>query len=187
MDTKQCSRCKKMLPATTEYFFRYRRSKDGLAYWCKDCKGSHEAKVAQSGRKREYNKAYYKQNRERILQRSKDYHHAHPEKQVARQRKYYAANKDVCDNRSKANARRIRLEIIAAYGGKCECCGEERIEFLAIDHINGGGRRHRKSLSGNFYRWLKRNNFPEGFRVLCHNCNSALGFYGYCPHKQSKD
>jgi hypothetical protein len=20
------------------------------------------------------------------------------------------------------------------------------------------------------------------YRVLCHNCNMALGFYGYCPH-----
>jgi hypothetical protein len=32
------------------------------------------------------------------------------------------------------------------------------------------------------YLWLKRNNYPTGFRVLCHNCNLAIGFYGYCPH-----
>ena len=21
-----------------------------------------------------------------------------------------------------------------------------------------------------------------GYRVLCHNCNTSLGLYGYCPH-----
>ncbi len=21
-----------------------------------------------------------------------------------------------------------------------------------------------------------------GYRLLCHNCNSALAYYGYCPH-----
>jgi len=25
--------------------------------------------------------------------------------------------------------------------------------------------------------------YPTGFRVLCHNCNQAIGLYGYCPHK----
>jgi hypothetical protein len=32
-------------------------------------------------------------------------------------------------------------------------------------------------------RWLRKNGFPKGFRVLCHNCNFAHGHYGYCPHK----
>jgi hypothetical protein len=25
------------------------------------------------------------------------------------------------------------------------------------------------------------------YRVLCHNCNTALGFYGYCPHQPLAD
>ena len=33
-----------------------------------------------------------------------------------------------------------------------------------------------------FLRWLKANNFPSGFRVLCHNCNLAIGLYSQCPH-----
>jgi hypothetical protein len=24
----------------------------------------------------------------------------------------------------------------------------------------------------------------KGYRVLCHNCNLARGFYGYCPHEK---
>jgi hypothetical protein len=68
----------------------------------------------------------------------------------------------------------------------CACCGEGRLEFLAIDHIDGRGGRERRALklasSTQFYRYLERENFPAGYRVLCHNCNSALGWYGYCPH-----
>jgi hypothetical protein len=85
-----------------------------------------------------------------------------------------------------------RLEVLTHYGGtplKCQCCGESNIEFLTIDHINGGGnqqRKHIRSKNGktiNFYKWLVDNNFPEGYRVLCYNCNCSLGHYGYCPHK----
>jgi hypothetical protein len=79
--------------------------------------------------------------------------------------------------------RRQRLQAIEHYGGKCDCCGESRYEFLAIDHIDGGGVRHRREDNiPNIARWLITNNYPDGFRVLCHNCNSAIGFYGYCPH-----
>lgn len=33
------------------------------------------------------------------------------------------------------------------------------------------------------YFWIIRNKYPKGFRVLCHNCNQAIGSYGECPHK----
>ena len=67
---------------------------------------------------------------------------------------------------------------------KCACsgCNEKFFEFLCIDHVNGGGNKHRKTISGSIYPWLIKNNFPPGYRVLCHNCNSAYGFFGYCPH-----
>ena len=78
---------------------------------------------------------------------------------------------------------KLRLEVLAHYGGKCACCGEGRYEFMAIDHIHGGGGAHRRMINGSLERWLKKNNWPDGFRVLCHNCNHALGRYGYCPHK----
>lgn len=83
--------------------------------------------------------------------------------------------------------RRIRYTVLIHYGGdppKCECCEEPRFEFLSIDHINGGGSRHRKAVGyGRLYEWLKQNGFPPGYRVLCHNCNQAYGMYGYCPHQ----
>ena len=90
--------------------------------------------------------------------------------------------------RAKAQRQQLKREIIEAYGGKCECCGEHRHEFLCIDHRNGGGNIHRRTkLKGKshgqaLYFWIKRNNYPEELRILCANCNQALGLFGYCPH-----
>jgi hypothetical protein len=71
----------------------------------------------------------------------------------------------------------------------CDCCGETSFEFLCLDHINGGGSKHRREISGvkTIYQWVESNEYPIGFRVLCHNCNMSLGFYGYCPHQISRE
>jgi len=58
--------------------------------------------------------------------------------------------------------------------------------FPVIDHVNGGGNTHRKEVGKTVYRWLRKQGYPEGYRVLCDNCNAALGRYGYCPHQQEK-
>jgi hypothetical protein len=85
--------------------------------------------------------------------------------------------------------RQLKREVFSQYGGcRCSCCGETIIEFLQIDHVHGGGNAHRKSIrkrSGEqFYKWLKANNFPPGFQVLCANCNLAKGAFGECPHER---
>ncbi len=68
---------------------------------------------------------------------------------------------------------------------KCACCGEKTYSFLTVDHISGGGTKHRKNLNGEtIYHWLKKNNYPEGYQILCFNCN--CGSYmnnDICPHK----
>jgi hypothetical protein len=86
--------------------------------------------------------------------------------------------------------KRRRLIVLSHYGGSppsCACCGEAAFEFLAIDHINGGGNIQRKEFrwkSGTaLFDWLLKN-FPDGYQVLCHNCNMARGCYGYCPHQK---
>jgi hypothetical protein len=81
----------------------------------------------------------------------------------------------------------IKLSILAHYSNgetKCGChgCGESRVEFLTVDHIDGDGRSHRKKIRIPFYEWLWQNEFPPGFRVLCFNCNCSIGQCGYCPH-----
>lgn len=89
--------------------------------------------------------------------------------------------------RSTEFARKSKIIVLQHYSGgkmKCDCCDESLIEFLTIDHIDGGGTKHRVKVGhGNMYRWLIRNKFPDGYRVLCMNCNFSYGKYGYCPHK----
>ena len=87
--------------------------------------------------------------------------------------------------------RKIRKEVLAAYGNICRCCGETTPEFLAIDHVNGDGKAHRESLGGSgglrVYLDLRKRGYPqEGFQLLCHNCNLAKGFYGACPHRREE-
>lgn len=74
--------------------------------------------------------------------------------------------------------KRIRLEVLKHYSsGKlcCALCGERHKEFICIDHINGGGKKHRESLTGAYWSSFKRKGWPEGFRVLCYNCNLKYG------------
>lgn len=54
---------------------------------------------------------------------------------------------------------------------KCAWCGITDIDVLSIDHINGGGTKHRKNGNPHSYRFVLKNNFPVGFQVLCFNCN----------------
>jgi hypothetical protein len=65
-------------------------------------------------------------------------------------------------------------QVLTHYGnGKCACvrCGFEDIRALSIDHIKGGGTKHKKHEHfSDIYLWLIRNQFPRGFRTLCMNC-----------------
>ena len=80
--------------------------------------------------------------------------------------------------------RKLRQAAFDGYGGKCQCCGEDRYEFLALDHVNGGGRKERQTMSTyQIARKVIEANFPPEYRVLCHNCNQAIGWFGYCPHE----
>jgi hypothetical protein len=85
--------------------------------------------------------------------------------------------------------RNLKEAVIAAYGGKCKCCGADEYEFLTIDHVDGGGQKHKRSVPGfKIYRWLRNNGFPQDgrFQLLCISCNFAKGIYGECPHVKQK-
>lgn len=78
---------------------------------------------------------------------------------------------------------RIKAELVAGYGGKCTCCGETSIEFLTLEHLNGGGRAHRAikdSLA--IFNEVIKSNFPSEYTILCMNCNFAKRFGKECPH-----
>jgi len=152
----------------------------------------------------EYARKYYLANRVEILARTKAYNQANPELKRKSSRAWYEANterKSALDkkwrdaNKSGITAKRharewkLKHEVWAQYGGaKCACCGAAEQEFLTVDHVNGGGGKHRKEIrengSHNIYTWLKKHKYPDKheYRVLCMNCNWAFGMYGRCPH-----
>lgn len=118
---------------------------------------------------------------------NKEYYHKNKQRERDRYKKYRIDNKEAISKRMYETRWKIKLEMIKAYGGKCECCGEKNPEFLSIDHIDGGGNQHRKKIKGgcNFYYMLKKYNWPKDkYRLLCLNCNCSYGYYGYCPHQK---
>lgn len=87
----------------------------------------------------------------------------------------------------------LKLGMIAAYGGRCECCGESEPTFLSLDHVNGGGGKHRMS-TGNarVIRNLRDAGWPRvtedgEFRLLCMNCQFGYMHGRTCPHQLKKD
>lgn len=84
----------------------------------------------------------------------------------------------------KIKRKELREQIFQMYGTECACCGENQREFLTIEHIDGGGREHRKGRgSESFYREIASEYRPDLYEILCMNCNHARGIYGFCPHE----
>lgn len=148
----------------------------------------------------------YLANREQTLARTKKYNAEHKEQHAVSQKKwneknkekmdaYYtqwrSENREKCVEKSRKYRAKLRDECFAAYGNKCFCCGQTVKEFLAMDHVFGGGNRHRqdeKALrgGGGIHLYLKKRGYPATFRLSCHNCNLSRGFYGYCPHEKER-
>jgi hypothetical protein len=125
------------------------------------------------------------------------YWRSHKELRNQIHRTYYAKHREklaAWDRNYRRNwLKALRKKCLIAYSGnppKCACCGESTEEFLTIDHINGGGRKHRRQLGRSptsFPLWLIRNSFPPGFRILCYNCNCVRAHAGYCPHEKKQE
>jgi transposase-like protein len=75
---------------------------------------------------------------------------------------------------------KLRVEMFDRYGWVCACCGEDDPRALTLDHVAGGGRKHRREgMDGHYHigRYLRANGWPEGYQTLCWNCNSVKHFY----------
>ena len=113
----------------------------------------------------------------------------HHDRVLELERLRYKHNKTKIDTQNREAYRKLHRLVIRHLGNQCACCGETHWEFLAIDHIHGGGNRHRRVFKrqGRLYREIRDEGFPrDKYRILCHNCNMSLGHYGYCPHSESK-
>lgn len=94
------------------------------------------------------------------------------------------------NERCRLHRQQVKAEVFAHYGGSvCACCGELTPQFLTIDHMNNDGAAHRMKIFGkkavggyHLCLWLRSAGYPDGFQILCFNCNCAKGFWGVCPH-----
>ena len=158
-DPKECSQCGERKPLSE--FNLVGRGRPYHRSICKSCEKLN-------------NKEYRDEHRAEIQDQANEYYQEHKKDIIVSQREKRQA---------------LRNEVIDAYGGKCACCGETHREFLSIDHIEGGGGSHRRTLAetGNYsrklYPFLKAEGFPKDkYRLLCMNCNWARMMYGHCPH-----
>ncbi len=131
--------------------------------------------------KRAYMVAYRQAHKDKLREQSRTYHQVHQEESKQYAHSYYREHMD----RVKANARRSsavkhreqRLAVLAYYSGNtmaCIRCGFGDVRALCLDHINGGGTAHRRRLGNgkNVWLWLARHGFPDGYQILCANCNA---------------
>jgi len=137
---------------------------------------------------KEIHRKYYLKNKEKIAK----YNRENPNRKIYWKKYNDKRNKEEFTKYKRAWTLKYKMLAMKHYCNSdipfCNCCGEKEIKFLTIDHINGGGSKHRKSINNNrICHWLFKNNYPKGFRVLCMNCNFSRGKYGYCPHEQSKE
>lgn len=117
---------------------------------------------------KEYHRRYYQEHKERI----KENYLAHREETLRKMKEHYQA---------------LKREVLSYYCNKsspeCIICKEKRLACLSIDHINGGGKQHRKDIKvegQRFYLWLKKQGFPEGYQTLCMNCQWVKNLEGKC-------
>ena len=170
---KRCVHCKTWYPATTEYFYASSRAPSGIRSKCKKCTNivckdyREKKKVTETKEQRSARLAY-----------ALAYYGEHSEKLTEHGRQYRAS---------------LKLSTFRQYSKEipeCACCGENNIEFLSMDHVDGNGAEHRRNTgcgTGDvMYRWLRRHGYPAGFQVLCFNCNQAKGRLGQCPHQSKK-
>lgn len=135
-------------------------------------------------------KKYYREHIEERKAKSREYEATHKEQRKAYRKQYKKSgrksiidalwrekNRELIKERDRNYRIMLKQEVLSHYSGgipTCAMCGITNIDLLTIDHIDGGGTKHRKETGGGgqaTYRWLKRNNYPNGYRVLCFGCN----------------
>lgn len=169
-EMKICSLCKSDLHISN--FFKIKGRGDGYSYSCRSCR-------------KELNSQYWKENKDKINEYNKKWRDKNLERVNARRMKNYYANREHKLSKMKEYYANLKSSIFNAYNNECSCCKENKREFLCIDHIHGGGNKDRKSSNPKaVYIRIKKEGFPKDkYRLLCHNCNMSIGFFGYCPHQ----
>ncbi|HUT00427.1 MAG TPA: hypothetical protein VMY59_08935 [Candidatus Thermoplasmatota archaeon] len=163
--TKRCGRCKQI--KNIEQFNELKSPKNGFNSNCKTCIIYYKDWVKKNPEKaRKKQKRWYISDLEKHREDAKIYSHSEKGQQQIKQRIFVLKN-TVFNHYSPGG---IKCALSEANHPGYDCID---FEVLSIDHVNGNGANHRREIkvSGNrFYLWLIQHGFPEGYRVLCYNC-----------------
>ena len=82
--------------------------------------------------------------------------------------------RDYMNRRNDANKEAV-MNVYTNGEQTCRWCGQGDLDVLVLDHIKDDGKQHRSSgviyKHGTVYTWIVSAGYPEGFQVLCFNCN----------------
>lgn len=115
-----------------------------------------------------------------VIGSQKRYRERHPGRKLASGRKYRQNNLEKSREASRNVDFAMKESAINMYSNGTQMCaqpgcGQCDIDVLVIDHIHNDGnvqRETRHPMGGStLYRWLRQHDYPEGFQVLCCNCN----------------
>lgn len=162
------------------HFYKNVTSSTGHEQLCRICKSAH------AKNRREQRKANGLCHCGRVLN---DARYVTCSTCRSRINRWSANNQDTKIASRRAWSKSVREKVFDYYGWSCACCGETVSGFLTMDHMRGGGNKHRKitGSGARFYAWLVREGFPYGYQTLCYNCNCGKAHNGdVCPHLRDK-
>lgn len=126
-------------------------------------RGRYKEKIKEYNRKwrkshPNYNSEYYKLNKSEINKRNERNRNKPEYKERAKARLKYRLDE-------------AKRKVYDLLGRECVHCGFDDVRALQIDHINGGGTKDRKGMSGlQFLNHVISIN-GKGYQILCANCN----------------
>lgn len=178
--TKKCSKCGET-KAKSE-FNKHKNKRDGLQTYCRLCQKSINLWLNVSPHRKALHKLagirYRRTPRAKVLHnatnsrwlqspqgRDSRARYRHRPEVVSAQARYYHKN---------------RLSIVGLYGARCALCNCEHTNFLEIDHVCGGGKRHRDQCGSQhsmFSAILAEGYRPDKYRVLYKACNQLARWF----------
>lgn len=159
---KECSCCHGKL--FIDNFHKSKKGKFGVAAICKKCVNEKQ-------------KTYHQKNKDKRNKQSAEWRLAHKDRMKELQSKWKEANpeqyKFLWEKHNKENRIKVLQKVAKGDIIACSRCGCDRIEFLEVNHINGGGNQETKNNHSKFYSdILKDLRQTDDLEILCKLCNN---------------
>lgn len=157
-----CGNCLSRVIFDKAVYDGYRRT-----YYLKTAEKQREQKRVAYWKTREkvraYQKAHY--DREKAVQRVREWVRANPEKQRDWRRK----NAEKIKDQKRSRYRLIKEEVVRALGGKCQLCGYQKcLNALVLHHKDMNAKEKEKD-------WVRASTFePRNYLLLCANCHAEI-------------